>query len=61
MPSREDFKAKAQQYLQMAAETSDTLAVTLLRMAAEDYLELAEKEAAGQQQQQIQPADDGAN
>jgi hypothetical protein len=53
MPGSEDFRAKAQQYLQMAAEVTDPLAVMLLRMAAEDYLERAEK--AGQQQQQIQP------
>ena len=40
----------------MAAETTtDSVAATLLRMLAEDYLELAEIEAAGQQQQQIQP------
>ena len=55
MLSREDFRAKAQQYLKTAAETTDPLAVTLLRMAAEDCLQLAEKEVTGQQQQQIQP------
>ena len=40
----------------MAAETTDSVAATLLRILAEDYDELA-KEAApvGQQQQQIQP------
>ena len=60
MPSSEDFRAKARECLKTAAETTDPLAATLLRMFADDYLELAEKEAAGQQQQQIQPknADD---
>ena len=40
-----------------AAEATDPLAATLLRMLADDYWELAEKEAVamGQQQQQIQP------
>jgi hypothetical protein len=55
MRSSEDFRAKAQQCLQRAAEMTDRLAATLLRMEAEGYLELAEKEAAAQQQQQIQP------
>jgi hypothetical protein len=56
MPSSEDFRKKAQQCLDMAArETTDSVAATLLRMLAEDYLDLAGKEAAGQQQQQIQP------
>ena len=58
MPSSEDFRAKAQRCLDMAAETTtDSVAATLLRMLAEDYFELAEKTDApvGQQQQQIQP------
>ena len=56
MPSSEDFRKKAQQCLDMAArETTDSVAATLLRLVAEDYLGLAEKEATGQQQQQIQP------
>jgi hypothetical protein len=56
MPSSEDFRKKAQQCRDIAArETTDIVAATLLRMLAEDYLELAEIEAAGQQQQQIQP------
>jgi hypothetical protein len=55
MPSSEDFRAKAQQCLHTAAEATDPLAASLLRMLADDYLELAAKEAAGQQQQQIQP------
>ena len=56
MPPSEDFRKKAQQCLDMAArETTDRLAATLLRMVADDYLDLAEKEAGGQQQQQIQP------
>ena len=56
MSSSEDLRKKAQQCLDIAAETTDSAAATLLRMLAEDYLELA-KEAAptGQQQQQIQP------
>jgi hypothetical protein len=55
MPSSEGFRKKAQQCLDMAArETTDSVAAMLLRMVAEDYLDLAEKEAAGQQQQQIQ-------
>ena len=56
MPSSEDFRKKAQQCLDMAGETTDSETATLLRMLAEDYVELA-KEAApvGQQQQQIQP------
>jgi hypothetical protein len=61
MPSSEDFRKKARQCLDMAAErTTDSVAATLLRMLAEDYLELA-KEAApvGQQQQQIQPKKPG--
>jgi hypothetical protein len=50
MPSSEDFRKKAQHCLDMAAETTDSVAATLLRMLAEDYVELA-KEAApvGQQ------------
>ena len=55
MVSSEDFRKKAQQCLDIATETTDIVAATLLRMLAEDYLELAEIEAAGQQQQQIQP------
>ena len=57
MTSKEDFRAKAQQYRRTAAEATDPLAATLLRMLADDYWELAEKEAVamGQQQQQIQP------
>ena len=56
MVSSEDFRKKAQQCREIAArETTDIVAATLLRMLAEDYLELAEIEAAGQQQQQIQP------
>jgi hypothetical protein len=53
MPSIEDLRVKAQQYQQMATETTNSLAATLLRIVAEDYMELAEKEAA--RQQQIQP------
>ena len=60
MPSSEDFRAKAQHCLNIAAETTDSETATLLRMLAEDYEELA-KEAArvGQQQQQIQPKEPG--
>jgi hypothetical protein len=56
MISNEDFRAKAQRCLEMAAaETTDRVAATLLRMLADDYLALAEKDAAPvvQQQQQI--------
>ena len=56
MPSIEDLRVKAQQYQQMATGTTNSLAATLLRIVAEDYMELAElaeKEAA--RQQQIQP------
>ena len=55
MKKGEDYRAKAQECLKMAADTTDRLAATLLRMVADDYLDLAEKEAGGQQQQQIQP------
>jgi hypothetical protein len=53
----EDFRAKAQQYLEMASEATDRVAATLLRMLAKEYFDLAEKAAAPvvQQQQQIQP------
>ena len=54
MPSSEDFRAKARECLKTAAEATDPLAATLLRMLAEDYTALAEEEAVGQQQQQIQ-------
>ena len=53
MPSSEDFRAKARECLKAAAEATDPLAATLLRMLAEDYTALAEEEAVGQQQQQI--------
>jgi hypothetical protein len=58
MASGTDYRAKAQQFLRMAAETTDPLAATLSRMLAEDYLALAEQyktHPVGQQQQQIQP------
>jgi hypothetical protein len=53
----EDYRAKGQQFLQMASEATDSVAATLLRMLADDYFDLAEKEVApaAQQQQQIQP------
>jgi hypothetical protein len=53
MPSSEALRAKAQQYQQMANGTANGLAATLLRIVAEDYLELAEEEDG--RQQQIQP------
>jgi hypothetical protein len=60
MPSSEDFRKKAQHCLDMAAETTDSVAATLLRMLAEDYEELAKEVApVGQQQQQIQPKEPG--
>ena len=41
----------------MASEATDRVAATFLRMLADDYFDLAEKEGApaAQQQQQIQP------
>jgi hypothetical protein len=53
----EHYRAKGQQCLKMASEATDSVAATLLRMLADDYFDLAEKEAApaAQQQQQIQP------
>jgi hypothetical protein len=53
MPSIEDLRLKAQQYQQRATGTTNSLAATLLRIVAEDYMELAEEEAV--RQQQIQP------
>jgi hypothetical protein len=57
MISNEDFRAKTQRCLEMAAETTDRVAATLFHMLAEEYFDLAEKAAAPavQQQQQIQP------
>jgi hypothetical protein len=56
MVSSEDFRKKAQQCLDIATETTDIVAATLLRMLAEDYLELAKEDApSGQQQPQIHP------
>src|SRR6516164_5605669 len=54
LPPSENFRAKARECLKTAAETTDPLAATLLRMLADDYTALAEEEAVGQQQQQIQ-------
>ena len=53
MPSIEHLRVKAQQYQRMATGTTNSLAATLLRIVAQDYMELAEEEAA--RQQQIQP------
>ena len=53
MPSIEHLRVKAQQYQRMATGTTNSLAATLLRIVAQDYMELAEEEAV--RQQQIQP------
>ena len=53
MPSIEHLRVKAQQYQRMATGTTTRLAATLLRIVAQDYMELAEEEAV--RQQQIQP------
>jgi hypothetical protein len=62
MPASEDFKAKAQRCLETAAETTDTVTATLLRMLADDYLALADQarkpEPIVLQQQQIRPETD---
>ena len=42
----EHYRAKGQQCLKMASEATDSVAATLLRMLADDYFDLAEKEAA---------------
>jgi hypothetical protein len=52
MPSSEDLRVKAQHYQQMATGTTNSLAATLLRIVAEDYMELAEEEDVRQQQRQ---------
>ena len=60
MTSAEQYRAKAKDALRMAAETTDELAVTLWRVLADDYLQLA-NEAGNpvvQQQQQPQPKND---
>jgi hypothetical protein len=57
MPSIEDLRVKAQQYQQMATGTTNSLAAMLLRIVAEDYMELAKEEAV--RQQQIQPEKPG--
>ena len=56
MGSRDDYRAAAQRYLQMAAEATDPEIASLLRMLSEDCLEQAAGTSA-QQQQQIQPKD----
>jgi hypothetical protein len=57
MPSIEALRLKAEQYQQMATGTTNSLAARLLRIVAEDYMELAEEEAV--KQQQIQPKKPG--
>jgi len=55
MPSPEEYRAKAEECLRMASRTTDALAASLLHMAADDYMALAEgREPVVQQQQQIQ-------
>jgi len=56
MPSKKDYRAKAEECLRVASETTtDNVAASLLRMLAEDYLALADGHGSITQQQQIQP------
>jgi hypothetical protein len=52
-----DFRARAQRYLALAAESRDPEIGRLLQLLAADFFELA-PEPKSQQQQQIQPQDD---
>jgi hypothetical protein len=56
MPSPEELRAKAREYLRLASESTESVAITLLRMLADDYFALANApQPITQQQQQIQP------
>lgn len=59
MPAKEDLRATALRYAQMADECTDPATACLLRLLAADYLEAAYAANAGastvQQQQQTQP------
>jgi hypothetical protein len=59
MPTKEDYRAKAHNCLDLAEHTTDQATANLLRMLAADYFSLAERseKAAAQQQQQVQPKD----
>jgi hypothetical protein len=50
MPFKEDLRKQADRYLRMAAECTDVVTASLLRLLAADYLEAANLEG----QQQIQ-------
>jgi hypothetical protein len=54
------YRAKAARFLRAASEATDPYAANMLRLAAADCLDLAEKVERGQaqQQQQIQPKTD---
>jgi hypothetical protein len=45
MPSKDDVRAMARYYLQMADECTDPVAASLLRLLAGDYLEVANTES----------------
>jgi hypothetical protein len=55
MPSPEELRAKAREYLRLASESTESVAITLLRMLADDYFAIANAQPITQQQQQIQP------
>ena len=59
MSTKEEYRAKAHNCLDIAERTNDPATASLLRMLAADYFALAERieTAAGQQQQQVQPQD----
>ena len=60
MPSAaERYRAKAEEALQAATDTTDNVTASLLRMLADDYMQLAEEatKTVVQQQQQVQPKD----
>jgi hypothetical protein len=57
MSQKADYRAKAEECLRVASETSDVGAASVLRRLAADYLDLAER--TSQQQQQIQPNEPG--
>jgi hypothetical protein len=53
--SPELYRARAQRFLRAASEVTDPYAANMLRLAAADCLDLAEKAERGQVQQQQQP------
>jgi hypothetical protein len=55
--SPERYRARADHFLKLASEAIDPVAASMLRLAADECLGLAEKAGRGsiQQQQQIQP------